>query len=161
MSTIMKPVPTQESAEAAQILRSLGERPDAILTFIGNQLSTLHMRAQVAIGFAAVAVTTTGFSGRLIAGTNLSAQICVIAGLATILLACLWLFLRVLSIEWAISRYLSDDLLTSLTSMIHYRNRKTRDFRSGCILIFVGMTIYGTAISIMLLNPETLSVPVR
>jgi arylsulfatase A-like enzyme len=29
------------------------------------------VRAQVLIGFAAVAVTTTGFSGRLIAGTNL------------------------------------------------------------------------------------------
>ena len=155
-----KPVCSPEQ-EAAQLIRSLGERAEPLISFVGRQLNALHTRAQIVIGFAAVAVTTTGFSGRLIAGTNAAAQICIISGLTIILFACLWLFLRVLSIEWVISRFLSDDLLQSLTLMIHYRDRKTRDFRVGCLFVFAGVAVYGTAIGIMLLNPEPLAVPVR
>lgn len=147
--------------EAEQLHRTFKGEPGALIGFVERQLNTLHMRAQVVIGFAAVAITTTGFSGRLIAGTNTAAQFCIIAGLSLILFSCTLLFLRVLSIEWVVSRYLQDDLLACISSMIRYRDRKTSNFRLGCIGIFVGMTIYGIALSIMLLNPEPLNVPIR
>ena len=110
---------------------------------------------------AAVAVTTTGFSGRLIAGTNTVAQVSIIAGLAIIMASCLTIFLRVLSVEWVISRHLEEKLQHTLVSVIESRNRKTRAYRLGSAGVFVGLTVYAIAIAIMLLNPEPLAVPVR
>lgn len=147
--------------ESARLMAAFDSNQPAILGFVERQLNALHMRAQVVIGFAAVAVTTTGFSGRLIAGTNLAAQICVITGLGMILLSCLFVFARVLSVEWAISRMLGPDFAASLEAMLRYRNRKTSAYRLGSLGIFLGLLVYAVAIAIMLLNPAPLTVPVR
>ena len=149
------------AAEAENLLRTFGDRFPEILGLLERQLNALHMRAQVLIGFAAVAVTTTGFSGRLIAGTNVAAQVCIIMGLAIILLSCFWVFLRVLNVDWVITRYLQADAAASLAAVIDYRNRKTRAYRQSSYGIFLGLTVYAVAIAIMLLNPVTLNVPVR
>lgn len=153
---------TDKAREEAERLAAHfpGDRA-ALLGLIERQLNALHLRAQVVIGFAAVAVTTTGFSGRLIAGTNTAAQACIIAGLAVILASCFWLFLRVLSVEWIISRAVSADFLGTLSRIIAYRDRKTRAFRAASIGVFIGLAVYAAAIAIMLLNPVPLSVPVR
>lgn len=137
-----------------------GDRP-AALSLVERQLNAIHMRAQVVIGFAAVAVTTTGFSGRLIAGTNVYAQVAIITGLAIILAACLIIFLRVLSVEWVVSRCLGRDPQAALVQVLQSRNRKTRAYRMGSAGVFIGLTVYAVAIAIMLLNPEPLTVPVR
>ncbi len=152
--------PTEE-AEAQRMIAFYGEDRSGVLSLVERQLNAIHTRAQIVIGFAAVAVTTTGFSGRLIAGTNTLAQFSIITGLAIILAACLVIFLRVLSVEWAISRYLQDDLQATLENMLRVRNRKTRAYRFGSAGVFVGLTVYAIAIAIMLLNPEPLAVPVR
>ena len=112
--------------------------------------NAIHMRAQVVIGFAAVAVTTTGFSGRLIAGTNVFAQVSIILGLAIILASCLTIFLRVLSVEWVISRCLGRDPRAALAQVLRSRNRKTRAYRVGSAGVFVGLTVYAVSIAIML-----------
>ena len=154
-------ISSHPSNEADSILKFFDRDPTQALGFVERQLNALHTRAQIIIGFAAVAVTTTGFSGRLIAGTNTLAQISIISGLAIILASCLWIFLRVLSIDWIISRYLSSDFGQSLYRMIDYRNRKTRAYRIGSAGILLGLSIYGLAIAIMLLNPEPLTIPTR
>ncbi len=147
--------------EATQLCRFFKDDGPAALGLVERQLNAIHMRAQVVIGFAAVAVTTTGFSGRLIAGTNLVAQVSIISGLAIILASCLTIFLRVLSVEWVISRSLSGDLEQSLSRVLKSRNRKTKAYRAGSAGVFIGLTVYAVAITIMLLNPEPLTVPVR
>lgn len=152
---------TSPEAEARQITAFYGAERGAALALVERQLNALHMRAQILIGFAAVAVTTTGFSGRLIAGTNTAAQVCIILGLAVILASCLFVFGRVLAVEWVISRYLGADFAASLAAMLDYRNRKTAAYRLGCLGVFIGLIIYAVAIAIMLLNPQPLSVPVR
>lgn len=147
--------------EARHVASFFGAERIAALGLVERQLNALHMRAQVVIGFAAVAVTTTGFSGRLIAGTNAFAQVCIIAGLAIIVASCMFLFLRVLAIEWVVTRFLGEDFLSSLERMIAYRDAKTRAYRLGCVAVFLGFAIYAIALAIMLLNPEPLTVPVR
>ena len=147
--------------EAKRVCRFFADDGPAALALVERQLNAIHMRAQVVIGFAAVAVTTTGFSGRLIAGTNTVAQVSIIAGLAIILASCLTIFQRVLSVEWVISRHLEEELQHTLKSVIESRNRKTRAYRLGSAGVFVGLTVYAIAIAIMLLNPEPLAVPVR
>ncbi len=147
--------------EAGNLLRVYQDDLPAILDLLGRQLNVLHTRAQVIIGFAAVAVTTTGFSGRLIAGTSTAAQVSIIAGLTTILLSCLLIFVRVMAVDWIISRRLTDDARRSVEEIIHYRNCKTRAYRLGGYGIVIGIAIYAVAISLMLLNPEPLTVPVR
>ena len=147
--------------EATRICSFFSDDGPAALALVERQLNAIHMRAQVVIGFAAVAVTTTGFSGRLIAGTNVWAQVSIIAGLVIILASCLTIFLRVLSVEWVISRHLQDKLQHTLVRVIESRNRKTRAYRLGSAGVFIGLTVYAVAIAIMLLNPEPLAVPVR
>lgn len=147
--------------EATRVCRFFGDDGPTALGLVERQLNAIHMRAQVVIGFAAVAVTTTGFSGRLIAGTNVWAQVSIIVGLIIILGSCLTIFLRVLSVEWVISRHLQDKLQHTLVRIIESRNRKTRAYRIGSAGVFIGLAVYAFSIAIMLLNPEPLAVPVR
>jgi hypothetical protein len=113
------------------------------------------------IGFAAVAISTTGFSGRLIAGTSLPAQALIILALAIILASCLWIFTRVLSVKWVLTRCVHPELIQTLTAIILYRNAKTTAYRLGSIGVFLGLAIYAGAFAIMLLNPTPLTVPLR
>jgi hypothetical protein len=147
--------------ESRRLLEFYGSDRFGMISLLERQLGVLHMRAQVVIGFAAVGVTTTGFSGRLIAGTNVYAQVSIIAGLAIILLGCLYLFLRALSVDWVISRSLGGDTGQTVESILNHRNRKTCAYRRGSAVVLFGFLIYALSIAIMLLNPEPLNIPVR
>lgn len=156
-----KPITCTVEEEASQLKRFFRDDGPASLALVERQLNAIHMRAQVVIGFAAVAVTTTGFSGRLIAGTNVIAQVCIISGLVIILASCLSIFMRVLAVEWVVSRSLTGELESSLVRVLQSRNHKTRAYRMGSAGVFIGLTVYAIAIAIMLLNPEPLLVPTR
>ncbi len=147
--------------EAVQLNRFFADDKKGALALVERQLNAIHMRAQVVIGFAAVAVTTTGFSGRLIAGTNTLAQVCIIMGLVVILASCLSIFLRVLAVEWVISRCLHDSFEKTLLRVLTSRTKKPQAYRLGSAGVFIGLTVYAVAIAIMLLNPESLTVPNR
>ena len=155
------PIKCTIEQEAESLSQFFGGDGPSALALVERQLNAIHMRAQVVIGFAAVAVTTTGFSGRLIAGTSVVAQISIIAGLVIILSSCLSIFLRVLRVEWVISRYLHNDLEETLVRVLTSRNNKTRAYRLSSAGVFIGLTVYAFAIAIMLLNPEPLTVPNR
>ncbi|GAB4177087.1 MAG: hypothetical protein Fur0032_17180 [Terrimicrobiaceae bacterium] len=155
-----KRTPTVEE-ETDRLLAFYGDDRIAVLGLLERQLGVLHMRAQVIIGFAAVAVTTTGFSGRLIAGTNQLAQFCIIAGLGAILSGCFLLFLKVLAVDWIISRHLQENFRLSVADIVLRRNRKTQAYRAGTTIVFIGFLVYALSIAIMLLNPVPLDIPTR
>ena len=154
---------TPESAqqEAQKLVNAFPGEETFLLGLLERQLNILHQRSQVVIGFAAVAISTTGFSGRLIAGTSLPAQALIIVALAIILVSCLWIFTRVLAVKWVLTRCIEPELTQTLTAIILYRDSKTSAYRLGSFGVFLGLAIYACAFAIMLLNPTPISVPLR
>ena len=75
---------------------------------IERQLFAIYQRAQILLSLAGVVLTVTGFSGRIIAGTSLIAQILVISGLATVLASAVWVYMRVMSIRWVTTQLCED-----------------------------------------------------
>lgn len=147
--------------EARNLVNAFPGQETFLFGLLERQLNILHQRSQVVIGFAAVAITTTGFSGRLIAGTNLHAQTLIILALAIILLSCIWIFIRVLAVKWVLTRCIQPELTHSLAAIITCRDAKTAAYRLGSIGVFLGLAIYSAALAIMLLNPTPLTIPIR
>ena len=151
--------PTPE--EEAKVFLSLTDGAlKPALEMAQRQLDVVYMRAQVLMSLAGVVVTTTGFSGRLIAGTSTLAQIFLIAGLAVTLCSAVWVFLRVMRVRW-VTVLLCENPENPIASAIYRRNRKTKAYSIGGLILFVGLALYCVSIGIMLLNPEPLQVPVR
>lgn len=154
-------VDEMSGSEASQLIECFKHDAPAILGLLERQLSVLHTRGQLVIGFGSIVITTTGFSGRMIAGTHPTAQVSIIIGLVLVLLSCIWTFLKVMRVEWVVSTSLQSDLYQTVQTILHYRDSKTWAYRIGGYGVFVGFAIYVVAIAIMLLNPEPLTVPVR
>lgn len=148
----------EEASRILALVRGDGARA---LEFLERQLNTLHARAQVLMSLAGVVVTVTGFSGRLIAGTNLAAQIFLIAGLVCVLVSAAVVFARVMSVRWVTSALAEPEIVVALAQVIARRDRKTRSYTFGGCVLVLGIALYCVAIAIMLLNPEPLGVPVR
>ena len=148
----MKP-PESAQEEAQNLVTAFPDEETFLLGLLERQLNILHQRSQVVIGVAAVAISTTG--------TSLPAQALIIVALAIILVACLWIFMRVLSVKWVLTRCIQPDITQTLTAIILYRNAKTNAYRLGSIGVFLGLAIYACAFAIMLLNPTPLTVPLR
>lgn len=146
--------------EAQRVLDMCQGNLEAAMGVIERQFNTLHNRAQVLFSFCGIVITVTGFSGRLIAGTNPVAQGSIVAGLGIVIGCAFYIFHSVMTLRWA-SQRLSSDPEIALQRLIHRRNQKTTAYRRGGYILFVGLILYGTAIAIMLMNPVALSVPVR
>ncbi|MCU0642857.1 MAG: hypothetical protein MUC94_01155 [bacterium] len=138
--------------EATKILSLTNQDMLKALELLENQLNTLHARAQVLMSLAGIVVTVTGFSGRLIASTSLISQILVIAGLVTVLISAVWVFSRVMGIKW-VTAGLTENQSESLERIIERRNRKTRAYSRGGVILCVGLVLYSIAFALMLLNP--------
>ncbi len=117
-----------------------------------RQFGVLHNRAQVLLALAGVVITTTGFSGRLIAGTNRAAQVCIIIGVALALLSAAVVCWGVLHLRW-LTLQPGDDLRSWLLTSLGYRDTKTSAYRLGVIILLVGLVFYVIAIAIALLYP--------
>lgn len=118
-----------------------------------GQFSTLHNRAQVLLGLSGIAITTTGFSGRAIAGTSRASQFLIIAGVSTVLLAAAVVVAGVMQLNW-LTQMEGDTLEERLRNTLIYRDRKVRFYRAGLVLLLLGLAMYVAAIAIMLANPE-------
>ncbi|HEX9974516.1 MAG TPA: hypothetical protein VGD14_20780 [bacterium] len=138
--------------EATKILSLTNHDMLKALELLEKQLNTLHARAQVLMSLAGIVVTVTGFSGRLIAATSLISQILVISGLVTVLISAVWVFSRVMGIKW-VTTGLTEDSAESLEKIIERRNRKTRAYSRGGVILCVGLVLYSIAFAMMLLNP--------
>jgi hypothetical protein len=120
---------------------------------LDGQLSVLHTRAMALAQLAGVVITVTGFSGRIIADTNVLAQILIIIGVVLVVTAAAIAVGVVMPIRW-ISSYLHLGTDRWMLIAIRRRNRKNRAFRFAAALLILGMAFYITSISIMLLYPE-------
>lgn len=140
--------------ECERILAIYGEadRP-AIVSLLERQFAVLTARSQVLLGLAGVVVTTTGFSGRLIAGTNVYAQVLVISGLALVMGAAAVVVFGVLHLKW-LTQHEGELPRQWMLCCLRYRNRKMRFYRAGVMLLLAGLLLYVGAIGVMLLEPR-------
>jgi hypothetical protein len=151
------------SEEADRILASYGDGPadfERIMAMLERQFAVLHNRAQVLLTLCGIVISTTGFSGRMIAGTNVSGQVLIIVGVSLVLASAAVTVWGVQHLSWLTLQrgpLMRDWLLICLA----YRDRKTRFYRLGIALMLFGLAAYVAAISVMLLNPQPLTVPVR
>src|SRR5688572_31623448 len=148
-------------AEADRIVRYYGQ--DAlpeIMAMLERQFTVLHNRAQVLLGLCGIVVTTTGFSGRLVAGTNVTAQWLIIAGVALVMIAAAIVVWGVLHLYW-LTMQPGDTTRAWLLTSLAYRDKKTRAYRIGITLLLIGLTIYAGALAIMLLYPVENVLPAR
>lgn len=147
--------------EAHTLIRLCQEDLRSVVTMLESQLNTIHARAQVLLSFCGIVITTTGFSGRLIAGTHTSAQICIIVGLVLMICCAAYVFSKVGSVRWITREFNIDRPIDSLTRVLRRRDAKTAAYRISGYLLLLGLVFYAISIAIMLLNPHPLNVPVR
>lgn len=159
-SEFTDPGPMDSQTEAARILDMCDGRLLEAMGVLERQFTTLHNRAQVLFSFCGIVITVTGFSGRLIAGTNTWAQACIVAGLAVVICCALYIYHSVMTLRWATQRLNVSNELT-MRSVIERRNLKTTAYKRGGYILFVGLILYSAAIAIMLLNPVPLDLPTR
>lgn len=140
-------------AEADRILREYESRGfETIMSMLERQFLVLHNRAQVLLALCGIIISTTGFSGRIIAGTSRLAQVLIVGGVGLTLLSAMIVAWGVLHLRWLTmqpGQSLRDWLLASL----RYRDVKTRAYRVGLIVALVGITLYCGSIALMLLDP--------
>lgn len=159
-SEIPKYGPMDSETESQRILDMCEGRLLDAMGVLERQFSTLHNRAQVLFSFCGIIVTVTGFSGRLIAGTNSAAQFFIVTGLAVVICCAFYIFSSVMTLRWATQRLDVSNELTMIR-IIERRNIKTAAYKRGGYILFAGLVCYTIAIAIMLLNPVPLNVPVR
>ena len=153
--------PLTRVEETRRILREFGDKDfAAIMAMLERQFAVLHNRAQVLLGLCGIIVSTTGFSGRLVAGTNRAAQVLVIAGVAFVLLAAAVVCWGVLHLRWLTAQG-GDDVPQWLETTLAYRDAKTNSYRVGLVLLLVGLVLYSAAVAIMLLYPHEGVLPAR
>ena len=147
-------------SEAKAILQLCDGNLKAALEMAERHLSTIYTRAQVLLSLAGMVVTVTGFSGRLIAGSSTLAQIFLVAGLFVSLSSAIWVFLRVMRVRW-VTVFLDKDPENALQETLRRRNRKTKAYKIGGIILCIGLVLYCISIAIMLLDPAAIQGPVR
>lgn len=128
---------------------------------IEKQLNVLYTRAQVLLSLAGMAVTVTGFSGRIIADTNTASQIFIIAGLAVIISSVIYIFNAVMSIRWITAEINPSEPELTIQKLIERRDIKTKAYTLGGRILCLGLALYAVAVAIMLLNPEPLTIAAR
>lgn len=150
----MDPESDGERREIDAILEHFGERNrPGIYDVINSQLNVIHSRAQSVIGLASVVITVTGFSGRIIADTNLPAQVLIILGIILVGIGAALTMTRVMPVRWVTS-YMDLPVREWILTALRRRAAKSRALRVALIYMTVGMIFYLTSIAIMLLFPE-------
>lgn len=146
--------------EQDRILKEYDSKLPDIMVMLERQFGVLHNRAQVLLALCGIVISTTGFSGRLIAGTNLAAQVFVIVGVGFVLLSAAVVAWGVLHLRW-LTMQTGTTVADWLQVSLRYRNRKTTSYRIGVILMLIGLTAYCIAISIMLIYPHANALSAR
>ena len=157
----MDNLPCMDSeTEAARILEMCDGRLIDAMGVLERQFNTLHNRAQVLFSFCGIVITVTGFSGRMIAGTNTFAQFSIVAGLAVVIACAFYIYHSVMTLRWTTQRLDTTNERTMIR-VIRRRNLKTAAYKRGGYILFVGIVLYAMAVATMLMNPVPLEVPVR
>jgi hypothetical protein len=148
-------VSDSERLEIETIIKNFGtDGGNASLhNFIDSQLSVLHARAQSLLQMAGVVITVTGFSGRIIADTNPTAQALIIGGVALVAVAAIIALIFVMPIKW-LSSYMHLSQEEFLLTAIRRRTKKDTAFRTASVVLICGMALYVASIALMLFYPE-------
>jgi steroid 5-alpha reductase family enzyme len=146
--------------EADRILAEYDGKLPEIMSMLERQFAVLHNRAQVLLTLCGIVISTTGFSGRLVAGTNILAQWSIITGVGLILLAAIVCSWGVLHLRW-LTMQSGPDIRGWLETSLRYRNRKTTSYRVAVIIMLFGLTTYCVALAIMLAYPHDNALPAR
>lgn len=141
-------------AEINRIFRIFGRDDQrGVMETLERQFMVLHHRSQVLLGLSGIVITTTGFSGRLIAGTNDLAKWLIICGVALVMVAAATVCYGVLHLRW-LTQQPGDDIEHWLSQALTYRDRKTCYYRVGIILTVIGLSLYVGSIFVMLYLPR-------
>jgi hypothetical protein len=147
--------------EIQQILKYHGQTgAGPVYALMERQFLVISGRAQILIGICGIMITTTGFSGRMIAGTNPVAQVLIMAAMGTVLLAATITVRCLLNLNW-LTQIHGDDIEHWLTKALDYRDNKTRLYNIAAIIMTVGLGLYAIAIALMLHNPTGYAVPMN
>ena len=147
-------------AEAARILERYGDDLPAVMAMLERQFAVLHNRSQVALTLAGIVISTVGFSGRLVAGTNVYAQTAIVVGVGLVLASAACVVVGVLHLRWLTIQG-GETTARWLVTCLAYRDRKTRFYRVGIVLLLAGLASYSVALTIMLLHPGEDALPAR
>ncbi|MCC6580297.1 MAG: hypothetical protein IT440_07625 [Phycisphaeraceae bacterium] len=129
------------------------DQPVKAMELLERQFTILHNRAQVVLGLCGIVITTTGFSGRLVAGTSVLAQSLIVGGVGLSLLAGIVVVRGVLHLRW-LTQQPGDEPRQWLAEALAYRDRKTSCYRAGLLILLAGMALYVVAMALMLLHPQ-------
>jgi hypothetical protein len=142
------------AAEADRILDSYGPKAlGEIMAMLERQFTVLHNRAQVLLALCGIIVSTTGFSGRNVAGTGPWAQKLIVMGVLGVLVAAALVCWGVLHLRW-LTMQPGEDTRAWLITSLGYRDYKTSCYRVGLLVMLVSLGAYVGAILIMLMNPH-------
>jgi len=125
----------------------------AVASLLERQFTVLHNRGQVLLGLCGIVITTTGFSGRIIAGTSRLAQGLIISGVTSVLVAACVVVWGVMRLRW-ITQQPGDTTEHWLRAGLLHRDRKTHHYRTAIVFLIVGLALYVGAIAMMLLAPN-------
>jgi hypothetical protein len=152
--------PLTREQEADRILTLFGDDTPSIMTMLERQFVVLHNRAQVLLTLCGIVISTTGFSGRIIAGTNPLAQFLIIGGVGLVLLAAAIVVWGVLHLYW-LTMQTGQDTRSWLINSLGYRDMKTQSYRAGLVVMLIGLALYVGSICVMLLRPHESNLPAR
>lgn len=142
-----------QEEEHARVMREYADAPfETVMAMLERQFALLHNRSQILLTLCGILITTIGFSGRFIAGTNAWAQATVIASVIFALLAAAVVVWRVLHLHW-LTGQLGADRGAWLRRSLEYRDLKTMGYRVGVWLLLLSLAFYVVAIAIMLMHP--------
>jgi len=148
---------TTERKRIREIWRDDGA---GIMAMLERQFTVLHNRAQVLLGLCGIILSATGFSGRIVAGTNRLAQALIVAGVIGVLAAAVLNGWGVLHVRW-LTQQPGATLDEWLDVSLRYRDRKTAFYRAALAALLLGLACYVGAISVMLANPLEGGLPAR
>jgi len=149
---VIAPLPRE--SEADRILAHYGaDALPKIMEMLERQFMVLHNRAQVLLALCGIIISTTGFSGRNVAGTGPWALGLIVAGVALVLLSAAVVCYSVLHLRW-LTMQPGQGVRAWLIVNLAYRDYKTLSYRVALIIMLIGLSAYVGAILIMLLHPH-------
>ncbi len=106
-----------------------------------QQFQVLQTRAQMMLTITTLTLTITGFSGPKIAASGTFAQTTMVLGILSVLASTLLILGGSLRIQW-VTQFTAENDLALVTSVVRYRNKKTKLFFAEICLLVAGLTCY-------------------
>jgi hypothetical protein len=136
--------------ETEEIIRFFEGDKLNIQRTLENQFSVLYQRSQVLLSLCGIIISVTGFSGKTIVLTFFTSRILLISGLFLVLLSGIITIWGVLRFKW-ITQWHEENLNNFVKTVLIRRNKKAWYFKYALILLLLGLALYVSSITFMLL----------